>query len=86
MNSGGSGPCANMMCANNNRNDVSGCRMYSHHAADVLCENYVSPDYASMMNQVICRLRDENRLLRRMNRNLVITGRRMIAEMRSETT
>jgi hypothetical protein len=84
MNGRESGPCANMMCANNNRNEISGCRMYSHHAADVLCENYVSPDYAGMMDKVVCKLRSENKMLRNMNKNLVMIGKQLAKDLKRE--
>lgn len=64
-----SGPCGTKSCPHNTTaGGDSCCSIYSHYFADIDCPSFSRIDEVE-------RLRAENAILRRMNRNLVRTGR-----------
>ena len=74
INTTSSGPCGTTSCPHNTpAGGESCCAIYSHYFADIDCPSFTRIDEVK-------RLREQNAMLRRMNRNLVRTGRRL-AEM-----
>lgn len=63
-----SGPCSTYSCPHHTPAGKSCCGIYSEFVADFVCPSFTRPDEVK-------KLREENALLRRMNRNLVRTGR-----------